>query len=232
VLVNHRRALWYALGMLIATAAVFVGVGVHAPEAAPRTTIAFIGRWDLSVYHWMDDVRSDPITLVARFLSVIGGGAVTIPLRILVGAWLALRTRWRALAVWLGTWAGAEVLLAVGKSWFHRGRPSGALVETVGYSFPSGHSVAGAAIAVALVLVVMPEGPARRRWEWSAAAFAFVMGTSRVYLHAHWLSDVVAGVLLGAGVAIGIAAVATEVRDRVLHRGHHAVPAPAEDVPA
>jgi undecaprenyl-diphosphatase len=45
-----------------------------------------------------------------------------------------------------------------------------------------------------------------------------------VYLRAHWLSDVVAGVLLGVGVAVGVAAIATEIRDRALRRGHHAEP--------
>jgi membrane-associated phospholipid phosphatase len=39
-----------------------------------------------------------------------------------------------------------------------------------------------------------------------------------VYLNAHWLSDVVAGVLLGTGVALGSAAVATEVRDIAMRR--------------
>jgi membrane-associated phospholipid phosphatase len=34
-----------------------------------------------------------------------------------------------------------------------------------------------------------------------------------VYLNAHWFSDVVAGVLLGAGVALGSAGVVTEIRD-------------------
>ena len=74
-----------------------------------------------------------------------------------------------------------------------------------------GHAVAGASMAVALVLVFFPAGPERRRWEWLAVAFAFVMALSRVYLRAHWLSDVVAGVLLGAGVALGVAATVSEI---------------------
>ncbi len=92
------------------------------------------------------------------------------------------------------------------------------LVAVVGFSFPSGHAVAGAATAVALVLVLLPAGPARRRWELAAIAFAFVMALSRVYLEAHWFSDVVAGVLLGAGVALGSVGLMTEIRDVALRR--------------
>jgi undecaprenyl-diphosphatase len=222
MLTNHRRALWYSVAMLLAMAFVFVGVGRHPTDDAPVTTIPFIGRWDLAVYHWTVDVGNDALTVLARVLSVIGSGIVTIPLRVGVAAWLAIRTRWRAFAVWVLTWGAAELALLIAKPFFHRGRPPVALVDTVGFSFPSGHAVAGAATAVSLVLVLMPPGPARRRWEWAAALFAFVMASSRVYLGAHWLSDVVAGVLLGSGVALGVAALATELRDRALHLGEHA----------
>jgi undecaprenyl-diphosphatase len=94
-------------------------------------------------------------------------------------------------------------------------------VATTGYSFPSGHAVAGTATAVALVVVLLPAGAPRRKWEAVAVAFAFLMAFSRVYLHAHWLSDVVAGVLLGTGVALGAASLVTEVRDVGMRRLGH-----------
>jgi membrane-associated phospholipid phosphatase len=218
VLANHRRTFWYALALFAAMTLVFVGVGRHPVDAAPATTFAPIGRLDLTVWRAMDDIRDTPLTWLARGLNVIGGGIVTIPLRILVGLWLVFRRRWRALGTWVLTWVAAETILTLAKSFFHRGRPPGPLVAIAGHSFPSGHAVAAAATAVALVLVTMPNGPRRRKWEAAAVAFAFVMAFSRVYLNAHWLSDVVAGILLGTAVALGSAALATEVANIFVQR--------------
>ena len=218
MLTNHRRAIGWSAVLLGAMIFVFAAVGRHPPGLAPKTNLPFVGEFDLSVYHWMDDIRNGVLTLLARFLSVLGGGAATIPLRITVAVWLAFRRRWRAFASWVITWAAAELILSAAKTFFHRGRPPFPLVDVNGFSFPSGHAVAGAATAVALVLVLLPAGPARRRWEFVAIGFAFVMALSRVYLNAHWFSDVVAGVLLGAGVALGSAGLVTEVRDVALRR--------------
>ena len=218
MLTNHRRAIGWSAVLLGAMIFVFVAVGRHPPELAPKTTLPFVGEFDLSVYHWMDDIRNGVLTLLARVLNVLGGGIVTIPLRVVVAVWLAFRKRWRAFATWVITWAAAELILSAAKAFFHRGRPPLPLVDVVGFSFPSGHAVAAAATAAALVLVLLPAGPARRRWEFVAIGFAFVMALSRVYLNAHWFSDVVAGVLLGAGVALGSAGLVTEVREIALRR--------------
>ena len=54
----------------------------------------------------------------------------------------------------------------------------------------------------------------RWRWEVRAALFAAVMALSRVYLRAHWFSDVLAGALLGAGLALGWPALLMALRER------------------
>jgi undecaprenyl-diphosphatase len=218
VLTNHRRALIWSVVLAGALLFMFAAVGRHPESAAPKTTVPFIGNWDESVFHFMDDIRDAILTAIAKVLSFVGSGVVTIPLRIAVAGWLVFRRHWRALAAWLLTWAFAELALAMAKPFFHRGRPPLPLVHTVGYSFPSGHAVAGASIGVALVLVLLQPGPRRRGWELGAAGFAFLMALSRVYLNAHWFSDVVAGVLLGTSVALGTAAIVTEIRDVWLRR--------------
>jgi len=99
--------------------------------------------------------------------------------------------------------ASSEYLIGALKAAYARSRPSHALVATSGFSFPSWHAVASAVTAVGLVIVLTGPGPQRWVWQLRAVTFAFVMALSRVYLDAHWLSDVVAGALLGGGLAIG-----------------------------
>lgn len=219
MLTNHRRAFRFSFGLLVTVVFLLVAVGRHAEHEAPLTNLAFIGEFDGMVLRWTDDVRNGLFTAICTVLSVIGGGLVTIPLRFAVSAWLLFRRRFVAFSAFVLTWVASEALLTWLKIFFHRGRPPGSLVTTSGFSFPSGHAVAGAALAVALVLVAFPPGPERRKWERVAMAFTFVMALSRVYLAAHWFSDVVTGVVLGAGIAIGSAALVTEVTNALSARG-------------
>jgi membrane-associated phospholipid phosphatase len=62
--------------------------------------------------------------------------------------------------------------------------------------------------------VLAPPGPDRWRWEVRAVELTAVMALSRVYLHAHWLTDTIAGALLGAGLALGWPALLMALRSR------------------
>lgn len=215
---DHRRALWYALALLASLGFVLIAVGRQPASLSPQTSLPLIGRFDMQMYDAVDHIRVTPLTWLFRFLNIVGSGVVTIPLRAIASIYLLARGWWRRASAFILTWAVAELVLTFLKSWFHRGRPPAGLVTTFGYSFPSGHATASAATAVALVLAFLAGGPTRRKWEWIAVAFAFVMAFSRVYLHAHWFSDVVAGVLLGSGIALGIFALANEVATLALNR--------------
>ncbi len=115
----------------------------------------------------------------------------------------------RALAV-----LTSEALIGPVKAAYDRPRPPGSLIETSAAAFPSGHAIAAAVTAVGLVLVLAHPGPSRWRWEVRAVVFTGVMALSRVYLRAHWLSDTVAGALLGAGLALGWPALLMVLRER------------------
>lgn len=158
------------------------------------------------VYELAVDLENDIVVAVAKAFDLIGSTWVTAPIIVIVGGVLIVLRRWHGLAFWVLAMTASQLLIGPMKLLYERERPPMPLVETTSFSFPSGHAVAGAAIAVSLVIVFVPAGPRRRNLEMLAAAFAVLMALSRVYLRAHWLSDATAGAALGVAVAIGAAA--------------------------
>jgi undecaprenyl-diphosphatase len=135
---------------------------------------------------------------------------------------LAVLLFWRGrrrLAIWtLVTIWGAALLGVVLKVVVDRARPD--LVDAVatapGRSFPSGHALTSMVGCAVLLLLVTPL--LSRRWRAVAIVLAIVVplvvAFARVGLGVHYLSDVVAGMLLGLGwVALTAAAFAAWRRD-------------------
>ena len=211
MLLNHRRALRLVAGLLIATGIVFTLVAWDA-------TADDVQRMDDAFLDVMVRIRLTPLVWLCEALSLAGGVWVNWPLRVIAVVALLRRRRLLQCGAFVLAVVTSELLIGTLKVLYARPRPLGSLVETSGYSFPSGHAVAGAVTAVGLVLVLLPPGRARWAWEFRAACFATLMSLSRTYLGAHWLSDVVAGGLLGTSIAVGWPAVLQEARVRVQRR--------------
>jgi len=211
---DHRRALVYSSVLLLLTAGLLAVVGTEPADPVVQP----IDDW---WYEAMQRIRTPVATAAAEAFDVLGGVWVTLPLRVGVAIWLAFRRRWRALSAWVLTWALSEIVVTIAKVTFDRPRPPAPLVGVTGASFPSGHAAAAAATGVALVLVLLPAGPRRVKWEYLAVLLSFLMSLSRTYVNAHWFTDGLAGSLLGAGIAIGSAAVVSEVREITLRRKGH-----------
>ena len=65
-----------------------------------------------------------------------------------------------------------------------------------GYSFPSGHMTAISAATLAIFLCF------NKKFSWIGFPFVLLMGASRIYLLAHYPSDVLAGIIVGAVSAV------------------------------
>lgn len=219
LLTDHPTALRASLVLWALGGFLFIALAV--PSLADVVQRVDDGVWELAV-----DLQNDVVVAMAEVLDFLGSTPVTLPVILVVGAFLAWRRRWEALAFWALAMFASQLLIGPVKVLYERPRPPLSLVDTTSFSFPSGHAVAGAAIAVSLVIVLVPAGTKRRNLEILAALFAFVMALSRVYLRAHWLSDAVAGASLGAAAAVG-AAVVVHWIDRVRSvRGEPGTPEP------
>jgi membrane-associated phospholipid phosphatase len=206
-----RRDLAGTILLSALTALLFILMATSVKDHIQQLDDAFLRR--------MLSIRSAPVTGVAKVLNILGSAAVTLPARLLVAGFLALRRRWWHLAAFASAVIASEISIGLVKALYHRSRPPGTLVMVHGTSFPSGHAVAASVTAVAAVIALFPEGPRRFLWGVGAALFSLVMGLSRAYLAAHWLSDAVAGVLLGTSIALVAAVVVHLIREGRLTGG-------------
>jgi membrane-associated phospholipid phosphatase len=155
---------------------------------------------------WAEDLLElrGPIgDLFAYLMNALGGGVMgvfVVPIVTAV-ALLVVRRPWAALYFVVASAASAGVVQLL-KNLFGRARPEDMIVTSDFGSFPSGHVANAATIAVALGVIVP------RVWVWVlGAVYTALMAISRTYLGAHWLSDTIGGLLVGAGVALVLWAV-------------------------
>jgi undecaprenyl-diphosphatase len=182
----------------------FVVVGVMYVAMAVPATRSWIQSIDDQVLALAANAEADPLVSIAEMLSFIGGSVIMFPFVMIVAAYLYVKKHKIATLLWLLGMALAEILIWASKFIYARPRPPNALVTTHGYSFPSGHAGTAAAVAAGIVLLLVARGS--RHWYHQALAVVYVVAVawSRVYLRAHWLSDVFTGAALGAAVAISV----------------------------
>ncbi len=206
-LVNDPRgATVLAIAMLALVA--LLTVAVAADTTAPPFLQGLDDAWRGGVLAWPDVTRR-----LGELFELLGAGVVMVPVRIAVAAWLALRRRRWDLAAWLLGWLAADVLTAVLKPGLARQRPTPLDPENPFTSFPSAHAKTAAQVAIGLVLVATNPWRRPRAWYGVAAVWIVLMALSRTVVDHHWLSDVVAGSLLGAGCAFLAAAGLQRARD-------------------
>jgi len=188
-------ALSSALVIFIAAAAV---IGILAEMARTNRGLT---HYDLSVATWAARHHTTASTRVFRFISQFGGSLVVVPLAFVVAVIESLRLRSRSVWAFLFLVVGGQFLLAnTVKFLVSRARPSiDQLTGFSGKSFPSGHATAAAAryAAFALLIGIRRSRNVKQIAAGCAAGVAVLIGGTRVLLGVHWLTDVVAGLVLG-----------------------------------
>lgn len=131
---------------------------------------------------------------VARVVTEIGSYPAIVLVGALAGAVAVRRGRRdEALALAVGV-VLLILVVTVSKEIWDRPRPVGRFYDPQGQSFPSGHS------AYVITWIAAAVAVGGRRLVLAAVAVAVVIGLCRLYLHVHYLTDVLAGYALGLAV--------------------------------
>ncbi|MDQ3680189.1 MAG: phosphatase PAP2 family protein [Actinomycetota bacterium] len=183
------------------TVPLLLGAFVFLALAAAVSDAALLRVWDEPVQRAVENARTPWLDTLVMAISQLGGTTIAVVgLLVLLSVVLA-QCRSLALALFLAT-AARPLLEWALKRIIDRPRPDlDRLVHGEGPSFPSGHPLAAMALWGLLPPVVALFTRKRVLWWWSVVVSVTVIvlvAMSRVYLGVHWLSDIVAALLLGS----------------------------------
>jgi undecaprenyl-diphosphatase len=158
---------------------------------------------DERIIAWFQDRATPGLTRLAWIVTALGS-IVFITAGSIVTALVLLKRGfiYRFVAV-VATMGGGSLLNILLKHFFQRQRPvlENPLVTLSSFGFPSGHTM-GATLFYGLLALLIAHSS---RWAWSHRIFAFcsaallvaLVGVSRIYLGAHFLTDVLGAIALG-----------------------------------
>lgn len=196
--------------IVLFAAIVFTGVIALANLALRAASGNAVSNMDVSIASLMRESRNAPADEIMTIITMMGDTLVMTALAVAILVWLVWHKAYRA------AWAAGIAIVAAKcfelavKYGIQRARPmelsySGASA----FSFPSGHATMAAVIfGILAVLVSHSMGRWGRALVYATCAVLVVaIAYSRVYLGAHWFSDVLAGLLFGVVMmaAFGVA---------------------------
>lgn len=207
---NPSFRLWFWIALTAVFLAMFLIFSSEVLEASSGEP-ELIGQVDKLAAELVGTLRNPALNAMAVDVTALGSATV-LSIFILVSSSLLVFKRRFAEAIHIVTAAaGAAVISWMMKSYFERARPVTLphLVDVQGYSYPSGHSLASAAVYftfAALLFHQFKHKNARFILVFFALALIGLIALSRIYLGVHYASDTIAGVLLGTGWAAALAA--------------------------
>lgn len=162
-----------------------------------------IVRADVALSNFVQGLRNGVFDPVMVAITGLGDGTVTFAVAATAIAWLVVRRQWQLAGGLLAVMLITAIAVPTLKSLIGVSRPILIYAGADAFSFPSGHATFAAAL-YASVAVFVAKGQTRRRQLMIYAAVATFVGliaASRIYLAAHWPTDVAAGLFLGFSLA-------------------------------
>ena len=164
-------------------------------------------RADFAILNLFESLRSPIGDRIMVTITTLGDGVVVVVVAAAVALYLFGRRAWRRGVGFVIALGGTALFVPVLKALLDRSRPMDLYTGADAFSFPSGHATLNTVLFGICAVLIAHE---RNRWIKAAvftvvALYVIAIGFSRVYLGAHWTSDVLAGLLFGTGMVAAFA---------------------------
>jgi undecaprenyl-diphosphatase len=196
---HKPSSIWHFIAGALVFATMTLTLGEISEDVINREPLTIA---DVQLTYWLHAHATPRLTGTMLFGTWFGSTLIVS----CIAAGFALYLLWRRRFYWaaaaLSSVFGGMLLNKILKYVFHRARPqfTNPILSLDSYSFPSGHTMMATVLygVLAAYLVSETTDPRRRALVVIAASFMIVLvGFSRIYLGAHYLSDVLAAMAEG-----------------------------------
>jgi len=187
-----------ALYFLIASF-LFLGVALYVSWQGPDNI-----RINNAFYHFFRGVRTKGLDSIMIDITLLGQKQIILPVVAIFFGWLIFLKRWRVAFHTLVLTILAAGGIFVTKHIFQLPRPWGIFSNPESYSMPSGHTTLATTVFMGLAFLIASSlRPTCRLPIYTIGIFiALIVGISRLYLGAHWFTDVLGSWLLSTAVLL------------------------------
>ena len=198
---DHPEARGLAvLAALLGIAVIALGVTLtRVVQVSPITG------FDRNLFEIVQGLRNPWADRFLTGITALGDPVVLLLFMLAVLAWLLWRRHWKAAAHWGAAYLSAVILTRLLKVTAQVPRPATFRDGALSTSFPSAHTSISLTLFGFFAVLVARELPLTRRWiPYTLAAMLVIpIAFSRLYLGAHWPTDILGGVTLGlVGVSL------------------------------
>lgn len=199
--VETKKAGFLAMGLMIGLRIAVLFIWMFA-KLAEEVLEDNLERFDSSIIGFFETLETSTLNAVYTLFTEMGSVwfVASLSVILILFLWFKAKDKWATL-VFVVAIGGNGALTWLLKQIYERGRPSiNEAIDAVGFSFPSGHSMGSLVFYGFLIYLTIRSHQKRAvkiALSMALGLLILLIGTSRIYLGAHFPSDIIAGYLAG-----------------------------------